>query len=160
MDIKLQMVQMKDADFLCTLMNNDSIMTALDEVPTTLAVWSESINEWNQDADEENYIIFDGTMPISWIGINGLSSQDHKAYIKMLALIPKHQRQGIGQFVLKNILESLKSRHYKAVALYTNQNNLQAQHCYLKCSFKIVKVSTQKMANGKTRERYKMEIEL
>ena len=44
MDIKLQMVQMKDADFLCTLMNNDSIMTALDEVPTTLAVWSESIN--------------------------------------------------------------------------------------------------------------------
>ncbi|MBP1549970.1 MAG: hypothetical protein J6A05_08195, partial [Oscillospiraceae bacterium] len=58
-----------DAEFLQKLMNNESVMSVLNEVPTTLSVWGDAIKEWLQDTDEEDYIIFDGTTPIGWLGV-------------------------------------------------------------------------------------------
>ena len=47
-------------------------------------VWADAIIEWGQDSDEEDYIIFDELVPIGWLELNGLSSEDKKAYIKVL----------------------------------------------------------------------------
>ena len=89
-NIKIIAVTENDAEFLQKLMNNEAVMAILNEVPTTLSVWVDAIKKWTQDADEEDYIIFDETTPIGWLGVNGLSSTDKKAYIKMIALLPQY----------------------------------------------------------------------
>lgn len=159
-NIKMNKVEKSDAHFLYNLMNNESIMTVLNEVPTTVDVWMDAIIEWERDSDEEDYIIFDELKPIGWLGINGLSSKDKKAYIKVIALIPSYQKRGIGQYVINQIKENLKLRGYVSMGLFTDQNNVQAQRCYSKCGFGVTEKTVQKMSNGTIVRRYKMEITL
>lgn len=53
-DIKIVLVNEKDAVFLSELMNNEEVMTALNEVPTAAEVWVDVIVEWEKDDDEED----------------------------------------------------------------------------------------------------------
>ena len=159
-NIKIIAVTENDAEFLQKLMNNETVMAILNEVPTALAVWVDAIKEWAQDTDEEDYIIFDGTTPIGWLGVNGLSSTDKKAYIKMITLLPQYQNCGIGSFVITETIENLKLRGYNSIGLYTDQSNIQAQQCYLKCGFDITTETEQKMSNGAVVKRYIMECSL
>lgn len=156
-NLKIIKVNERDAQFLQELMNNESVMAVLNEVPTTLNVWIDAIIEWKQDIDEEDYIIFNESTPIGWLGINGLSAEEKKVFIKMIALLPQYQNSGIGQYVLNEIIESLRIRGYVSIGLYTNQSNIQAQQCYLKCGFDVTSVIEQKMSNGTVVKRYIME---
>lgn len=156
-NLKIIKVNERDAPFLQELMNNESVMAVLNEVPTTLNVWIDAIIEWKQDIDEEDYIIFNESTPIGWLGINGLSAEEKKVFIKMIALLPQYQNSGIGQYVLNEIIESLRIRGYVSIGLYTNQSNIQAQQCYLKCGFDVTSVIEQKMSNGTVVKRYIME---
>ena len=156
-NIRIITVCEEDADFLYELMNNESVLAALNEVPTTKSVWSEAITEWNHDPDEEDYIIYDGAVPVGWIGINGLSSKDKKAYLKMIVLLPQCQNIGIGQYAINKIAESLKQQGICSIGLYTDKSNIQAQHCYLKCGFHIINELEQKMSNGLIVKRCEME---
>lgn len=156
-NIKLNWVEKDDAQFLHNLMNNESVMAALNEVPTTIGVWMDGIAEWEQDTDEEDYIIFDESTPIGWLGINGLSSEEKRVYIKVIALIPSYQKRGIGQYVVHQMIEDLKMRGYVSLGLYTDQSNIQAQRCYSKCGFDVTDKTIQNMSNGAMISRYKME---
>lgn len=156
-NIKIIAVNKGDAEFLQELMNNESIMTVLNEVPTTVEVWSDAIIEWEQDIDEEDFIIFYESTPIGWMGVNGLSTVEKKAYIKVIALLPNYQNSGIGQHVIMEIIENLKLRGYISLGLYTDQSNVRAQQCYLKCGFDFIDEIEQKMSNGAVIKRYKME---
>lgn len=156
-NIKIVKVDEGNAQFLYELMNDKSVLTALNEIPTTLEIWTDAITEWEKDADEENYIIFDEHIPIGWLGINGLSAADKKAYMKMIALLPKYQNSGIGQYAVNYIIKSLKLQGYVSIGLYTDKNNIQARKCYSKCGFKVIDIIEQKMSNGAVVERYKME---
>lgn len=155
--IRIAEVIAKDAPFLQELMNNEAVMAALNEVPTTVDVWKEAIAEWEQDDDEKDYIIFEEASPIGWLGINGLSSEEKTAYIKMIALLPQYQNNGIGQYVIIQAIEKLRSMGYVSVGLYTDQNNIQAQKCYFKCGFEITNETEQKMSNETVIKRYRME---
>lgn len=150
----------ENARFLFELMNDAFLMDVLNEVPTTIDVWIDAIKEWKQDSDEEDYIIFDDIIPIGWVGINGLSAEEKKAYIKMIVLLPRYQNKGIGRYVIGKIIERLKWQGYLSVGLYTDQCNIKAQHCYLKCGFKVIDEVEQKMSNGAVVKRYKMEREV
>ncbi len=156
-NIRIIEVNERDAVFLNKLMNNEAVMTALNEVPTTANFWSDAIDEWKQDNDEEDYIIFDESEPVGWLGINGLSSEDKKAYIKMIALLPEYQSRGIGRYVIEAITKNLKLHGYISVGLYTDQTNIQAQKCYMRCGFNITAETEQTMTNGNVIKRYKME---
>lgn len=158
MNIRILNICEDDAEFLNKIMNDKDMLDALDEIPTQLNDWIDAISAWNCDSDEEDYIIFYGEIPIGWLGINGLSSEDKIAYIKMIGLLSQYQNKGIGAYVINQILGILKSRGFVAVALYTNQNNCRAQNCYMKCGFKITEELTEEMANGNLTKRYKMEI--
>ena len=94
------------------------------------------------------------------VGINGLLAEDKKAYIKMIVLLPRYQNKGIGRYVMSKIIERLKRQGYLSVGLYTDQCNIKAQHCYLKCGFKVIDEVEQKMSNGAVVKRYKMEREV
>ena len=156
MDIKLLYVCETDAPFLSVLMNDKAILDALKEVPTKPEDWVEAISFWENDPDEEDYIIFNGDTPIGWLGINGLL--DKTAYIKMLAILPQFQNQGVGSHVVNLCVENLKSRKFEKVVLYTDKSNLRAQKCYEKCGFRVTEELTETMSNGEAVPRYKMEL--
>lgn len=159
-NIKLRAVSDADAQFLAFIMNDDSILDILNELPTQLEDWADAIKEWSKDRDEENFIIANGEIPIGWIGINGLESTDKIAYIKLVAILPDYHSKGIGHYVISQIIEMLKRRNYFKVVLYTDQENRKARACYSKCGFKVAETFMGKMANGKTVTRCKMELNL
>ena len=156
MNIRVLEVCDSDAQFLCRLMNDKNILDALNEVPTQFSDWTDAISAWNDDPDEEDYIIFDEKTPVGWLGINGLLSEDKSAYIKMLAFLPQYQAKGLGPRIVNWCLNILRARKYETVILYTNQNNVRAQKCYAKCGFKVTEELSEEMSNGDIVERYKM----
>ena len=160
MGFKVLKVCDRDAQFLCRLMNDQSILDALNEVSTKLCDWIDAISAWNDDPDEEDYILFDEQTPVGWLGVNGLLSEDKTAYIKMVALLPQYQNNGLGTRAVHWCLDNLKSREYETVILYTNRNNVRAQNCYAKCGFKVTEELTEEMSNGDIVKRYKMECTL
>lgn len=159
-NIKLRTVSDTDAQFLFCIMNHETILNALNELPTHLKDWADAIHEWSRDADEEDYILCDGNTPIGWLGINNLSSSDKVAYLKLAAILPDYHCKGIGQYAIRQILEMLRQRNYTKAALYTDLDNHKAQACYRKCGFTIVETFSEEMANGKTVARCKMEVTL
>ena len=158
--IKLRTVSDKDAPFLTFIMNTDSILNALNELPTQLEDWVNAITEWNKDNDEEDYIICDGEISIGWLGINNLESTDKVAYLKLAAILPSYQNSGVGYHAISQIIETLRQRNYIKLVLYTDQENYKAKACYRKCGFDVVDLFIEEMANGKTVARCKMELNL
>ncbi len=90
-NIEIKPVTVQDAKFLFQLMNNPSVMKALNEVPTEKRDWEEAVSSWNEDADEEGYIVFSSGQPVGWFAVNGLLADSHTAFLKMAALMPAHQ---------------------------------------------------------------------
>ena len=156
--IKLRPVTDTDASFLAFIMNTDAVLNALNELPTQLEDWVAAIYEWRNDSDEEDYIICDGDTPIGWLGINNLESVDKVAYLKLAAILPNYHNKGIGYYAISHVIQTLKRRKYRKVALYTDQENFKARACYSKCGFEITETFTEEMANGKTVARCKMEL--
>ena len=159
-NIKLRAVSDGDAQFLTFIMNTDSVLNALNELPTQLEDWVDAIKEWSKDNDEEEYIITDGEIPIGWLGINSLESADKVAYLKLAAILPEHHSKGIGRYAINQVIEMLRQRKYLKVALYTDQENYKARACYSKCGFEVTETFMEEMANGKTVARCKMELDL
>lgn len=159
-NIEVRRVTQNDAVFLQQLMSSDQIMAILHEVPRSVDVWADAIIEWDNDPDEENYIICDEGMPIGWLGINGLSSESKQVFIKVIALLPTHQGRGIGQYVIKEMIENLRLRGFASLELYTDLSNVRAQRCYHRCGFEMSEKTGQKMSNGTMVDRCKMELSL
>ncbi|MHB0998160.1 MAG: GNAT family N-acetyltransferase [Armatimonadota bacterium] len=156
-NIKIRQITQNDALFLQQLMNNDQVMTILNEAPTSVDFWADAIIGWDSDPDEEDYIILDEGTQIGWLGINGLSSENKQAFIKVIALLPTHQVHGIGQYVINEITKNLHLRGLTSLGLYTDCSNERAQHCYNRCGFELSEKTVQKMPNGTIVNRYKME---
>ena len=159
-NIKLRAVSDGDAQFLTFVMNTDSVLDALNELPTLLNDWVDAIKEWSKDNDEEDYIITDGEIPIGWLGINNLESADKVAYLKLVAILPEYHNKGIGRYAISQVVEMLRQRKCLKVALYTDQENYKARACYSKCGFEVTETFMEEMANGKTVARCKMELDL
>ena len=58
-DVRIRPVCKNDAEFLYLLMNCPSVLQRLNEVPTEQQDWTDAINGWSHDNDEEDYIVFD-----------------------------------------------------------------------------------------------------
>lgn len=155
-NINLRAVSDTDAEFLCTVMNTDTILKALNELPTQLADWVDAINAWRSDDDEEDYIIVSSETPIGWIGINGLSSTEKTAYLKLIAILPNYHNKGIGHHAINQVVEMLRQRGYSKMVLYIDRDNHKAQACYSKCGFEITDTLMEKMSNGRLVDRCKM----
>ncbi len=156
-DVEVRQVTQNDAVFLQQLMNNDQMMAVLHEVPRSVGSWADAIVGWDKDPDEEDYIILDKGMPVGWLGINGLSSGSKQAFIKMIALLPTYQGRGIGQYVIKEMIGSLRLRGFTSLALCTDLSNVRAQRCYRGCGFEISEKTVEKMSDGTMVDRCRME---
>lgn len=154
--IEIRKVASQDAEFLFRLMNDPSVMKALNEVPTEKQDWEEAVSAWAEDADEEGYIVFSSGQPVGWFAVNGLLAGGHTAFLKMAALMPTCQGKQIGPYVVKRILDYLRSKGIASVQLFTNQDNLPAQKCYTKCGFTIAGSLEEQMSDGTIASRYRM----
>ncbi len=158
--IELKKATSSDVEFLTNILNNKTLLTILNEKRSKLKDWQTAIDNWSKDNDEENYIIYCDNIPVGWIGVNSLLSEDKKPYIKMLTLLPEYRFHGIGQYVTKQIKDAMKNRGYLSLKLITDKENKHAIHCYTKCGFVVTMNFRKKMPNGKLVERCEMECEL
>ena len=156
-NIEVRQVTQNDALFLQQLMNHTEMMAILHVFPTSVDYWADAILIWDNDPDEEDYIILDEGVPVGWLGINGLSSESKQAWVKVIALLPTHQGRGIAHYVMSEIIENLALRGFRSVALNTDRSNERAQRCYSRCGFEISKKTVREMPNGTTVDQYKME---
>lgn len=159
-NIKFRAVSDADVQFLTFIMNTDTVLNALNELPTQLEDWVDAVKEWSKDNDEEDYIISDDETPIGWLGVNSLESADRIAYLKLVAILPDYHNKGIGCYAISWVVEMLRQRNYLKVALYSDQENYKARACYSKCGFEVTESFMEEMANGKTVARCKMELSL
>ena len=70
--------------------------------------------------------------------------------------MPACQGKQIGPYVVKRILDHLRSKGIASVQLFTNQDNLPAQKCYTKCGFTIAGSLKEQMSDGTIASRYRM----
>lgn len=156
-DVRIRPVCKNDAEFLYLLMNCPSVLQRLNEVPTEQQDWTDAINGWSHDNDEEDYIVFDGDAPIGWFGVNGLLNEGKTVYLKMAVLLPEYQGQGFGTFAIRELMCRLKCRGFEKIVLYIDSDNYKAQVCYQKCGFRIAELQVETMSNGRAVSRLKME---
>lgn len=147
-----------DVQFLCHLMNEETNLRILQEVPTTPNDWREAVLAWEDDSDEEDYLIYQGIAPVGWVGVNGLDAGNRTTYIKIVVLLPEYQGKGIGTIAVNQAVEKLKARGYSTFILYTDKQNVRAQNCYKKCGFAVTDTLIQEMSNGALAERLEMSL--
>ena len=154
--IEIRNVTVQDAEFLFRLMNDPPVLRALHEVPTQRTDWEAAVSAWDEDPDEEGYIIFSGGQPAGWFAVNGLLADDQTAFLKMAVLLPSHQGKHTGRYVLAQLLDGLRTRGITSVQLFTDRDNLPAQKCYAACGFSIAEELEERMSDGAITGRYRM----
>ncbi len=157
---EIKRVTLQDADFLFSLMNHPLLLARLNEVPTTNQDWVEAVLAWENDPDENGYIIWKDGKQIGWFAFNGLLSADKVPYLKMAVILPEYQNKGIGTAVLLKLLATVHEKGFRSVKLITHQDNINAQKCYSKCGFQIVDVIEDKMRDNTIAMRCIMECKL
>ena len=123
--------------FVCSLMSEPNSISALHTDIIPLAEWRKSFAEAENDADEENFIIYNKKIPCGWLKLNGLQN-DETAWISMLVVSEKFKHQGIGKFAVEFSINHLKQRGFKEIKLYTTEDNYVAIELYQKCGFVII----------------------
>jgi ribosomal protein S18 acetylase RimI-like enzyme len=63
------------------------------------------------------------------IGYSQIEDQGDQLYIRMLLLLPNHQRKGIGSHILNAVIDKAKTQ-YKGIALQVFKVNEQAKRFY------------------------------
>lgn len=156
-DFQLRPIETNDAAFLHILMNHPALMERLHQPPTALADWQEAILLWHSDPDEKGCIVTIADQPIGWFAVNDLLSPRRIPYIKMAALLPEYQNQGIGRRVIDRLCDQLHADGYPAVRLFTDLDNLRAQRCYQRSGFRIIHTLEELWPDGSTLQRCEME---
>lgn len=120
----------------------------------SLAEWKEILSK--DDSDEVNFLICKGAMPIAWIRVNGLNNKD-MAWISMLAVCDKFQRQGVGAYAVRFAEEYAKSQGFAKMGIHTTEDNIAAQSLYKKCGYDITEYGDCTTGDGMARKGYTFE---
>ncbi len=123
--------------FICSLMSEPNNISALHTDIIPLYEWQKSFAEADNDADEENFIIYNKNVPCGWLKLNGLKSNDI-AWISMLVVSEKFKLQGVGKFAVDFSINYLKQRNFQEIKLQTTTDNFAAIELYQKCGFVII----------------------
>lgn len=91
----------------------------------------------NEDTDERNFLICDRGAPRAWLKVNGLDDAE-RAWISMLAVDPRHHREGVGTFAVKYAEDLFCSREKTFAAIHTTADNTAAMALYRKCGYTLV----------------------
>ncbi len=117
-----------------------------------------SLEEWKNvlsldDEDERNFLVCRGCLPVAWLRINGLLNKD-MAWISMLVVSDKHQRQGIGSYAIDFSEKFVKEKGFSKIGIHTTDDNIPAQNLYRKCGYTITEYSNTTTGDGIKRMGY------
>ncbi|MBR5562044.1 MAG: GNAT family N-acetyltransferase [Clostridia bacterium] len=141
---EIKPLEQENIIFICSLMSEPNNIYALHTDIISLDEWQNSFSEAENDADEENFIVYNKDIPCGWLKLNGLKNND-TAWISMLVVSEKFKHQGIGKFTVEFATQYLKHRGYRYIKLQTTTDNSAALSLYSKCGFIIVNQSTTKI---------------
>jgi len=138
--VLLKTIDKGDAEFLCHVANDLALKEILGNKETDMGFWTDAVEAWSQDPDEEGFIIIRKADPVSlgWIAVNGLCSQDGIAWIKMLAILPQYWGLGYGASAVSQVKEMLSTRGFRYCRLWTDKSNSRSQKCYRRCGFEAI----------------------
>jgi len=107
----------------------------------TLNTGNISLSKWKEllsanDTDEKHFLVCIGAMPVAYLKINGLKNAS-EAWISTLFVAKDFQHQGIGSFAITYAEEYVRAKGFATIAIQTDEDNLPAQNCYLKCGYHI-----------------------
>lgn len=156
-------VKEADEEFICSIANNENLMSIFHDNPSKLQDWQYAIKEWLQDEDVKDYIIIrkEDKLPVGWVGINGLKSKDRSAWLKIIAIKPEYWGENYGSKTVAMVKNILKEQGYKKIFLWTDEANLRAQLCYKKNNFNIIDKQKLKVGSKELfKDRLLMECDL
>ncbi len=130
--LHVQKAEAKDAAYIA-MIYEDNILTLHGTVISS-DEWRDALLE--NDKDEAHFLIYRDVFPVAWLKINGLSEGDN-AWISMLAVVPKFQKQGIGEYAVRYAEEYCMSYGKKKLFVKTTMDNAPAQKLYQKCGYTV-----------------------
>lgn len=131
---KIKPLEKADISLVYNLMSEPNNISALHTDIISLTEWQKSFAEAENDADEENFIVYQNDTPCCWLKLNGLKNNE-TAWISMLVVADSFKHQGIGQYAVKVTVEYLAKKGYSQVKLQTTKDNLPAINLYTKLGF-------------------------
>lgn len=120
--------------------NDANIVQALfDENLEALHCESIGLREWREllaasDPDEKHLLICKQNIPVGYMKINGLLNKD-TAWIGMLFISKKYQRQGSGTGAIAFAENFIKSQGFSRIRIQTTDDNIAARALYEKCGY-------------------------
>jgi ribosomal protein S18 acetylase RimI-like enzyme len=155
----VELIEMQENDilFISELLNEKEIINSLHIVASNYDNWLETYNNhWKNDIYEKHFIIHSNKNPVGWLKLNGFDSKE-QAWISMLVVSSKSQRQGIGTSAIKFAEEYVRLKGFNKMGLWTQEDNIAAQALYKKCGYEVTFVKDDIHNDGIEGKSYRLE---
>ncbi|MCL2060332.1 MAG: GNAT family N-acetyltransferase [Oscillospiraceae bacterium] len=135
--LNVKPMQSEHIDFVISVLTSEKNKAALHPDNKSISEWREVFTKNLADSDEANFIIDDGITSVAWLKLNGLQSKTSMAWVSMLAVDEKYQRQGIGSFAVRFAEDFVRSKGFNMLGIHTTVDNITAQNCYKKLGYHV-----------------------
>lgn len=139
--VRLAEVTRSDLPYLCELYNRAGIPDDLGAGKLDIDDWDEAFEQWREDGDEENYIVYYGSDPAGWVKLSGLESGDC-GYISMLVIAPEYRGLGISRECIALAEEIFIEKGINTAAMHISTSNTAAEKCCISCGYTLVSEDT------------------
>lgn len=146
--ITFNILEEKDIKFLSNLLNDERILAALHSEKLSYDEWLDVYRKyWKNDTDEKHFILSFEDKPAGWLKINGLDGNG-TAWLSMLAVVPEHQRKGLGKAAVSFFEKYISDRGFSSAGIHMTEDNSVAQNLYKKCGYDVTERSESMTGDG------------
>ena len=131
-ELSIQQATYEDAGIISMLY--DQNIEALHGSSVSIVEWEGMLSE--KDIDESNFIVYQGSIPVAWLKINGLLNDDI-AWISMLVVDRKYHRKGVGTYAVKYAEKFIKAKGIECICINTTDDNNSAKSLYTACDYDL-----------------------
>lgn len=139
--VRLAEVTRGDLPFLCALYNRTELLDRLGAGELDIDDWDEAFEQWREDGDEEDYIIYYGSEPAGWVKLSGLESGEC-GWISMLVIAPEFRGHGVSRECIRLAEEIFTEKGINTAAMHVYRSNEAAEKCCLSCGYTAVPEDT------------------
>lgn len=153
---EIKPLEQENITFICELMSEPNNISALHTDVILLEEWQRIFAEAENDADEENFIVYRNDIPCGWLKLNGLQNK-YTAWISMLVVSEEFKHQGIGKYAMNYAIDYLSQKEYSQVKIQTTIDNLPAISLYINLGFNQIETKESKIILSKEISHFSFE---
>ncbi len=139
--VRLSEVTRGDLPFLCDLYNRAELLDRLEAGALDIEDWDEAFEQWREDGDEEDYIVYVGSEPAGWLKLCGLESGEC-GWISMLVIAPEFRGRGVSRECIRLAEEIFIEKGIDSAAMHICCSNEAAVRCCVSCGYIPVQEET------------------